>query len=128
VAIWKCAAFFDGVSGMWVLAKRFPEGMSMLRLRLEIRPVDMKACGNGLAILYAAGVAKESCEDASLLSGLSAPSGRDLEKPGGFDGFVSAECCDCCDCCDGCDCSSIMLDAEDEGVKAWDKGCGFGAD
>jgi hypothetical protein len=49
-AIMTCA-FFEGVSGMFMLLPNAPDGISMLRLRLEIKPVDMKACGSGLAIL-----------------------------------------------------------------------------
>ena len=44
-------AFFDGVSGICVLLNKEAVGMSMFRLRLEIKPVDMNACGSGLAIL-----------------------------------------------------------------------------
>jgi hypothetical protein len=44
-------AFFEGVSGIWTLPYSEVDGISMLRLRLEIKPVDMNACGNGWAIL-----------------------------------------------------------------------------
>jgi hypothetical protein len=40
---WMCAAFFDGVSGIFVLENSAAGGQSMLRCRLEISPVDMKA-------------------------------------------------------------------------------------
>ena len=49
-AIITCA-FFEGVSGIFVFPYNEVVGISMLRLRLEIKPVDMNACGSGLAIL-----------------------------------------------------------------------------
>lgn len=42
---------FDGVSGMLTLLPNDAGIVSMLRLRLEMSPVDMKAAGSGLAIL-----------------------------------------------------------------------------
>ena len=50
-AMRTCGIFFEGVSGMYVLEKRAAGGTSILRLRLEMSPVDMNAWGSGLAIL-----------------------------------------------------------------------------
>lgn len=73
VPVKMVCVFFDGVSGMGPAAK-VASGASMLRLRLEIRPVDMNACGNGLAILKVSGVSQV------FSVGLMAPMGNDFPK------------------------------------------------
>ena len=42
--------FFEGVSGMLTLLPKAAGARSALRLRFEMRPVDMKAVGKGRAI------------------------------------------------------------------------------
>ncbi len=67
------------------LLNRELEGISTLRLRFEIRPVDMNACGTGLTNLKPSGVANVSGV-ATLLDpvpdGRIVPIGSDLEKLG----------------------------------------------
>lgn len=125
--------FLDGVSGMFTLLKRDEDDNSALRLRFDISPVDMKAAGNGLAILYASGVSNES-DDPWLASvavsslGRRAPMGSDLEKP--ESGLVAVSKSFGGGCIGG-GCmvsSSVMLELEEEGVRVCDKGWGFGAD
>jgi len=54
--------FLHGVSGIWALGKP-ASSSSVFRFLLEMRPVDIKAAGSGLAALYAAGVANEPWEE-----------------------------------------------------------------
>lgn len=116
--------FLEGVSGMLTLLYNAADGRSILRLRFEIKPVDMKAAGSGRAILYASGVSKESEEEGWLSCvrvsnlGRRAPIGRDLEKLGG--GREGAACTRGGGC--GAASASGRLDAEDEGLRAFDSG------
>ena len=102
----------DGVSGMTAEA-----GISStLRFRFEMRPVDMKAAGSGLAILYAAGVANASASGCGA-AGRAIPMGSERARPCGRCTAVRGG-----GMCVGD--SPAMLDAEDDGVRALESGCG----
>lgn len=112
--------FLDGVSGMFMLLPKDVGGRSTLRLRLEIKPVDMKAAGSGFAILYASGVSNDSLDedrsDSCREFGRRAPIGSDLEKPGNGLGTGSLSTVV------GAGMSSAKLEAEDDGLSVLDKG------
>jgi hypothetical protein len=127
---WRGWAFLEGVSGILMLENSAAGGRSTLRFLFEMRPVDMKACGKGLAILKVAGVANASCDAVRPgPGGRIAPSGSDLENDGagtgGFPMTVVDSWRGARNCVTGVS-PSMTLDEDDDGVRVFESGCGFG--